>query len=344
MFGYAARKKCGKRQVTRYEPTLQRLEDRVVLSTFKVNTTLDTVAVDLKKGKDATGHISLRSAIQASNARGGSNTIILGGGTITLTIAGANEGKAATGDLDISSNVIIKGRQAAATIIDADAVDRVFHVLGGKVTISGVTIQNGLALRLTGPAARGGGLLNSGGQVTLSSVVVANNRALGTNGLAGADGIGGGVRVGPAGGNGGGGSEAQGGGIFNAAGSLSIINSTIASNRALGGDGGNGGDGGFAQVLASTPNANGLSAVGGKGGDGGVGGPARGGGVFNAPGASLILNTTTFSNNQAVGGKGGDGGDGGFAQGGPAGATSGNAFRGGDGAGGNGGIGGASGA
>ena len=304
MFGYAARKKSGKRQVTRYEPTLQRLENRVVLSTFKVNTTLDTVAVDLKKGKDATGHISLRSAIQAANARGGSNTIILRGGTFTLTIAGANEDNAATGDLDITrGKLTIKGRQAATTIIDADAVDRVFHVLGGKVTISGVTIQNGLALRLTGPAAQGGGLLNSGGQVTLSSVVVANNRALGTNGLAGADGIGGvGVRVGPDGGNGGAGSEAQGGGIFNAAGSLSIINSTITSNRALGGDGGNGGEGGFAQVLASPPDANGLSAVGGKGGDGGAGGPARGGGVFNAPGASLILNTTTFSNNQAVGG------------------------------------------
>src|SRR5262249_16811330 len=177
---YAARHKRGKRQVIRYEPTLQCLEDRVVLSTFKVNTTLDTVAVDLKKGKDATGHISLRSAIQAANARGGSNTIILPGSKVPLTIAGANEDNAATGDLDITrGKLTIKGRQAATTIIDADAVDRVFHVLGGKVKISGVTIQNGLALQLTGPAAHGGALLKSGGKVALASVGVGNNRALG---------------------------------------------------------------------------------------------------------------------------------------------------------------------
>src|SRR5262249_61300350 len=108
-----------------------------------------------------------------------------------------------------------------------------------------------------------------GGQVTRSAVVVANNRALGTSGIAGANGIGGvGVRVGPDGGNGSAGSEAQGGGIFNAAGSLSIINSTITSNRALGGDGGNGGEGGFAPVAAGQPHAQAPAARGGRGGAG----------------------------------------------------------------------------
>ena len=63
----------------------------MVLSTFKVNTTLDTVAVNLKNGKDASGHISLRSAIMAADAHGGKNTIILPSGTFTLTIAGAGE-------------------------------------------------------------------------------------------------------------------------------------------------------------------------------------------------------------------------------------------------------------
>jgi hypothetical protein len=42
---------------------LDRLEARLVLSTFQVTTTLDTVAVNLHDGTDATGHISLRSAI-----------------------------------------------------------------------------------------------------------------------------------------------------------------------------------------------------------------------------------------------------------------------------------------
>ena len=71
-------------------------------SGISFNTTLDTVAVNLKNGKDASGHISLRSAIMAANARPNADTIILPNGTITLTIAGKGEDKAATGDLDIA--------------------------------------------------------------------------------------------------------------------------------------------------------------------------------------------------------------------------------------------------
>ena len=136
------------------------------MSTFQVNTTLDTVAVDLRTGKDATGHISLRSAIMAADASGGSNTIKLRNGTYTLTIAGANEDASATGDLDITGNLTIKGSGSRGTIIDGNNLDRVIQVLEGNVKISGVTIQHGLA-------NMGGGLLNSGGQVSLSSVVVA---------------------------------------------------------------------------------------------------------------------------------------------------------------------------
>ena len=146
-----------------------------MMSTFQVNTTLDTVAVDLRTGKDATGHVSLRSAIMAANAHGGSNTIKLRSGTYTLTIAGANEDASATGDLDIASNLTIKGSGSAGTIIDASNLDRVIEILHGKVNISGVTFQHGTA-------SMGGGLLNLGGQVTLSSVVVTNNRAVGSDG------------------------------------------------------------------------------------------------------------------------------------------------------------------
>ena len=52
-------------------PRLEHLEPRIALSTFHVNTTLDTVAVNLRTGKDAAGHISLRSAIMAADAKGG---------------------------------------------------------------------------------------------------------------------------------------------------------------------------------------------------------------------------------------------------------------------------------
>ena len=122
-------------------PRLEQLEGRIVMSTFRVNTTLDTVAVNLRTGKDATGHISLRSAIMAADARGGSNTINLPSGTYTLTIAGANEDASATGDLDITSNLTIKGSGSSSTIIDGNNLDRVIQVLQGKATISGVTIR-----------------------------------------------------------------------------------------------------------------------------------------------------------------------------------------------------------
>ena len=132
-----------KRSTPRIQPSLEGLEHRVVLSTFKVNTMLDTVAVNLHNGKDATGHISLRSAIQAADAKGGSNNIILPSGTFTLTIAGAGEDASATGDLDINDNLTIKGKSSASTIIDGNNLDRVFQILGGKVSISNVTIQHG---------------------------------------------------------------------------------------------------------------------------------------------------------------------------------------------------------
>ena len=173
MFSFSAQQKSRKRSAPRMQPRLEGLEDRVVLSTFKVNTTLDTVAVNLKNGKDATGHISLRSAIKAADAHGGANTIILPAGTFTLTIAGAGEDASATGDLDITRNLTIKGKSSASTIIDGNNLDRVFQILGGKVSISKVTIQDGRV------AGDGGGILNTGGKVTLSSVAILNNVAAG---------------------------------------------------------------------------------------------------------------------------------------------------------------------
>ena len=155
------------------QPRLEGLEHRVVLSTFNVNTILDTVAVNLHNGKDSSGHISLRSAIQAADARGGSNSIIVPSGTFTLTIAGAGEDASATGDLDITGNLTIKGKSSVSTIIDGNNLDRVFQILGGKVSISKVTIEHGRAV------GDGGGILNSGGKVTLSSVAILNNVATG---------------------------------------------------------------------------------------------------------------------------------------------------------------------
>src|SRR6516162_5801277 len=120
MLSNGNRQRRRKRNGNGMRPRLEPLEMRLVLSTFKVNTTSDTVAVNFKNGKDATGHISLRSAIMAADARGGNNTITLPSGTFLLTIPGAGEDAGATGDLDITGNLTIKGKGPAGTIIDGN--------------------------------------------------------------------------------------------------------------------------------------------------------------------------------------------------------------------------------
>ena len=250
-----------------------------MLSTFRVNTTLDTVAVDLKSGKDASGHISLRSAIQAADARGGSNTIVLPAGIFTLTIAGTGEDAASTGDLDITGNLTIKGKNSSNTLVDGNNLDRVFQVLGGKVSITNLTIQHGRA------PGDGGGLLNSGGQVTLFSVGILNNVASGRNGTAGAAGLDGG-QFGGAGGDGSAGTDGRGGGIFNAAGSLSISTSVIASNEAVGGDGGAGGNGGGGHGGDGHGGTNTGTATDGQNAGGGAGGLGGAGARESVAGSS----------------------------------------------------------
>src|SRR5438046_171489 len=91
------------------------------------------------------GVLSLREAVIAANANPGPDTIVLFAGTYTLTIVGANEDAAATGDLDISDDVTIMGAGESQTFIDASGIsgDRAFQIISGTVTMSGLAIQNG---------------------------------------------------------------------------------------------------------------------------------------------------------------------------------------------------------
>ena len=286
-------------------PAIERLEPRVVLSLFRVNSLLDTTVVNLRTGRDASGHISLRSAIEAANARPNADTILLPAGVVRLTLAGEGEDNAATGDLDIRGNLAIKGRGTRTTIIDGDNLDRAIQIFAGKVAISKLSIEHGQA-----SSDGGGGILNAGGAVSLTNVSVDNNLAIaidGTSGQASPDG----VTAGGQGGAGGDGGLARGGGILNEAGTIRLKNSVVALNRALGGRGGDGGDGGRADGDASSSGA----AAGGFGGTSGVGGGASGGGIFNAAGAILAMTKSVLRNNLAIGGAGGTGGTGGFAGG-----------------------------
>lgn len=148
---------------------------------------------------------SLREAIQAANATGTADTVILAAGTYTLTRAGAGENQAATGDLDVSSEIAVVGAGARATVIDANGLDRAFHVLGdGRLDLLGLTIEGGA---VTG---NGGGIAvdTANGWLALRQVTVAGNQATG-----------------------------HGGGIF-LAGESAIAGSTLANNQAFGKGGG----------------------------------------------------------------------------------------------------------
>lgn len=319
-----------RRSTLRRRPLLDLLEGRVVLTTFNVNTTLDTVAVNLHNGHDSTGHVSLRSAIMAADALGGTNTINLPSGTFNLTIAGADEDSSATGDLDLRGTITIKGQNTNSTVIDGNNIDRVLEVISGNINISNLTIQHGRVL-----GAGGGGIAIDSGTVHLSSVQIQNNQSIGIDGL---DGINGGAGV--AGGTGGFGTAGEGGGIFNG-GTLTLANSSVLSNQALGGAGGNGGNGGFAAGANGASGFNGQLGTGGNGGAGGFGGDALGGGIFNKAGAHMTIKASAISGNRAIGGLGGVGGSGAIGLGGTGGGSSTHVpGNGGDGVGGSGGVGG----
>jgi CSLREA domain-containing protein len=181
--------------------------------------TLDLVVTktaDTNDGACTAEDCSLREAIVHANAFGADN-IDVPAGTYKLTITGAKEDLAATGDLDIRRGVAIRGAGARNTIIDGGGIDRVFHMptqfisTPHTVSISGVKITGGSA-----PTDFiGGGIahLARGANLNLSDSTVSANSA------------------------------ANGGGIHNGAeqtfgGSMTIRRSTISGNEAPGGQGG----------------------------------------------------------------------------------------------------------
>jgi Ca2+-binding RTX toxin-like protein len=133
-----------------------------VLPPFSPNVFTDSVDVNIGNGQalDSAGKVSLRAAVQESNALAGTDKISLGAGTFTLSRSGIGEEIAATGDLDITDDLIIEGAGANLTIINANSLDRVFHVRpGGKLTLKNVTITGGL---VSGVWQVGGGVYNEG--------------------------------------------------------------------------------------------------------------------------------------------------------------------------------------
>ena len=150
-------------------------------TTIPVDSTADSLAVD--------GNCTLREAIIAVNtdtavdacpAGSGADVVVVPAGTYTLTLTGANEDAAASGDLDIIGDLELSGAGAAATVIDGNGTDRVLDVdptgAGLTVRVSGVTLQHGGPVEVNAFDAGGG--LRSRATLTVADCVVRENTVL----------------------------------------------------------------------------------------------------------------------------------------------------------------------
>jgi hypothetical protein len=157
--------------------------------TFTVNSTLDQPDDLTIPGTCHTtaNTCTLRAAVmQANRTSGIGATIILPSGVYTLTIPVAGADGEANGDLNLttpgsgSPTITITGAGAGVTIIDANHLDRVFHVHPNRVAaISDVTIRNGY---LAGANADGGGIYNEGSLTVSRASISANHVAVGQGG------------------------------------------------------------------------------------------------------------------------------------------------------------------
>ncbi|NIM94746.1 MAG: hypothetical protein GTO18_13680 [Anaerolineales bacterium] len=173
---------------------------------FVVNSPLDAVDVEPGNGTCATSTAvcTLRAAIQEANALIGTDTVQLDTGMYELTIGGTGEDASATGDFDITEDLIILGNETTPPTINGFSNDRVFHILPSvTVNMSDLQIQSGDP----SPDLYGGGVYNQG-TLVLNNVTVHSNYA-----------------------------SDSGGGIYNA-GDLTITNSIISDNDASSGYGG----------------------------------------------------------------------------------------------------------
>src|SRR5437868_6873623 len=106
-----------------FRPTLEVLESRLVPTTFTVNTTADSLALNV---------LSLRRAIALANIYPGPDTIVLPAGTYSITRPGADDTNVA-GDFDVTDSLSIVGQGGkSATIIEGNPalLERLFDAYG----------------------------------------------------------------------------------------------------------------------------------------------------------------------------------------------------------------------
>ena len=243
----------------------EQLEARCLLATFTADPQWGD-AVDLTPLGDGVvdtvawlpgNQVSLRGAIQESNALSGADTILLLSGTYLFSRTGTNEDAASTGDLDITDALTIAGDKIFGATVDANAIDRALHVhSGATLLLSRVTIIDGNADQGAG-SHDGGGLLNDGGTTTIIYSTLDGSAA------------------------------EQGGGIANASGTLRLINSTVSGNAADA-------DGGGVHVSAGTVYVT-NSTLSGNSADDDGGGLAAAGGTVHLENSTIAENIAVGS-------------------------------------------------
>jgi hypothetical protein len=138
----------------------ERLENRLVFSTFVVSNLADA------------GAGSLRAAIEAANTAPGEDVIVFPGGlkgTINLS-----------SQLSVTDDLTITGNSQDKIVVSGNNATRGIAVSGAdtNVTIEQITISDGFASSPSGTAL-GGGLLNDGASVSLDHVAFKSNDAIG---------------------------------------------------------------------------------------------------------------------------------------------------------------------
>lgn len=264
--------------------------------TFTVTDTNDAVDADLTTSACNTGTntCTLRAAIQQANALAATTpaetfTIDLAAGaTYMLTLTGSFEDAAATGDLDMLSNVTINGNGATVNGNGTDRVFQIFSTVGDTANVTTVSINDLTVTNGNSGDAFGGGILNEDfdgapelvaadtiGALTLNNVNVIGNRT-GFSGPFTSS------------------FSSLGGGIYNGFSRTLIVNGgTIADNRA--GAGGGLFNEGTATLTDSNVRANAASGFLLNNGNG------LGGGILNTDTLTLT-NTTVTANGAFIGG------------------------------------------
>ncbi len=200
------------------------------------------------------------------------------GDTINFGITGTV--KLITGEIQISKNLTIIGPGSASLAIDGNNSSRIFTILSGTSSISGITIQHGNA-GTPGNGNRGGGIQNDG-ILALSDVIITGNTSDSGAGIYNSDAGTLSIQYSSISNNV---ANFSGGGIDNDFGNMTLMNSTISNNTA----------GVFEGGISNTGILNLTNVT--------VSGNAAtnsGGGIINC--GSLTLTNSTISGNRAING------------------------------------------